>query len=500
MTQLYLISNEEANEFFLRQESYFNGELPSYFNFSKLLQEVNKIIKDKDINSFFEPNAKPSDFEDVNYMLVSNKDGKYAWRPLMLIHPILYVGLVNIITEKNNWDFLTTILFQNSLTCTNIESVGINFSPTQSTKSLQISKWVSEVETKSIILGLEFKYLFQTDIVDCYNSLYTHSIAWAIHGKATAKANRKDYNLIGNIIDRQLQSMAYGQTNGIPQGSVLMDFIAEIVLSYIDLQLHDRLIKLNITDYKIIRYRDDYRIFVNNPQEGETIIKELSEALQKMSMKINSDKTENDTNIIHFAIKKDKLAWIDSAKTFSSLQNELIGLSLFAAKHPNSGTVVRLLKSYYDKLFKEKGKKNQNDIQIQISIVTEIAMNNPRTYNISCAILSILISFIIEEDSKLEILEKIINKFKQLPNTGIMQVWLQRISYKIYPYSKFNEKLCEKVVNNKTKIWESDWLKKRLKNLIDTFDIVDREELKTLNNIVPNEEIDIFSNDYLSTY
>jgi hypothetical protein len=31
-----------------------------------------------------------------------------------------------------------------------------------------------------------------------------------------------------------MQGMNYGQTNGIPQGSVLMDFIAEMVLGYID--------------------------------------------------------------------------------------------------------------------------------------------------------------------------------------------------------------------------------------------------------------------------
>jgi hypothetical protein len=29
-----------------------------------------------------------------------------------------------------------------------------------------------------------------------------------------------------------MQGMNYGQTNGIPQGSVLMDFIAEMVLGF----------------------------------------------------------------------------------------------------------------------------------------------------------------------------------------------------------------------------------------------------------------------------
>jgi hypothetical protein len=37
------------------------------------------------------------------------------------------------------------------------------------------------VEQKSIELGLEYDYIFHTDIVDCYGAIYTHSISWAIH-------------------------------------------------------------------------------------------------------------------------------------------------------------------------------------------------------------------------------------------------------------------------------------------------------------------------------
>ena len=69
---------------------------------------------------------------------------------------------------------------------------------------------------------MEYEYLFQTDIVDCYSSIYTHSIAWALHDKEEVKKKLKEHsktdkNLIGNIIDYSLRSMSYGQTNGIPQ-------------------------------------------------------------------------------------------------------------------------------------------------------------------------------------------------------------------------------------------------------------------------------------------
>ena len=40
--------------------------------------------------------------------------------------------------------------------------------------------------------------------------------------------------------------MRYGQTNGIPQGSVLMDFISEMVLGYIDKLLEEKISNIKI--------------------------------------------------------------------------------------------------------------------------------------------------------------------------------------------------------------------------------------------------------------
>lgn len=87
--------------------------------------------------------------------------------------------------------------------------------------------------------------------------------------------------------------MSYGQSNGIPQGSVLMDFIAEIVLGYADLELSRSIEKYNIEqhqeqnkiqEYKIIRYRDDYRIFANSQNDVVKIAKLLTEVLQQLNL------------------------------------------------------------------------------------------------------------------------------------------------------------------------------------------------------------------------
>ena len=85
---------------------------------------------------------------------------------------------------------------------------------------------------------MDYECLSHTDITDCYGAIYTHSTAWALHGKGFMKKpeNRPRRNpaLLGNIVDDHLQDMSHGQTNGIPQGSVLMDFVAEMVLGYAD--------------------------------------------------------------------------------------------------------------------------------------------------------------------------------------------------------------------------------------------------------------------------
>lgn len=49
---------------------------------------------------------KYSERNNLNYEIVMNKSGDYSWRPLVLIHSVLYVDLVNILIEKNNWDKL----------------------------------------------------------------------------------------------------------------------------------------------------------------------------------------------------------------------------------------------------------------------------------------------------------------------------------------------------------------------------------------------------------
>jgi RNA-directed DNA polymerase len=100
------LSAKDARKYFLEPSNYCNIELPNYFQFGKLLKQVAKVLNGGSFQSH--KKSDPRDYESVNHLLYNNKDGKYAWRPLQIIHPVLYVSLVNEITNPDAWDIIKT--------------------------------------------------------------------------------------------------------------------------------------------------------------------------------------------------------------------------------------------------------------------------------------------------------------------------------------------------------------------------------------------------------
>lgn len=68
----------------------------------------------------------------------------------------------------------------------------------------QILEWWETTEQGALWLAQEFPIVVTTDIADCYPSIYTHSIAWALHGMQFAKCHKQD-NLLGNNIDKKFK-------------------------------------------------------------------------------------------------------------------------------------------------------------------------------------------------------------------------------------------------------------------------------------------------------
>ncbi|MBL8710765.1 MAG: RNA-directed DNA polymerase [Rhodospirillaceae bacterium] len=132
-----------------------------------------------------------------------------------------------------------------------------------------------------------YNFVCQTDIARYYHSIYTHSIAWAIHGKSVAKANRS-HALWGNTLDTLVRNAQDGQTIGIPVGPDTSRVIGEIVGASIDRQLKKR---IRPEPGQIARFVDDYSIGCNTSEDANRILIHLRKAINEFELDINYQKT-----------------------------------------------------------------------------------------------------------------------------------------------------------------------------------------------------------------
>lgn len=493
MKRIVDMSSSEARCFLLKTESYSTIPLPPYFDFSRVLKVAEKYIDGRKVVDV--SGAKSS--SRVNYVLLSNKDGSFGWRPLQLVNPILYVDLVQRITEDDNWCLICS-RFQYFQKIIEIECVSYPLETEKYSRDLAetILNWKSSFERKSITCALKYSVLVKTDISNCYGSVYTHSIAWALHGKDFMKerTNRNNKKLLGNIIDSRICGMQWGQTNGIPQGSVLMDFIVELILGYADERLSVRLREANVGTYKILRFRDDYRIFTNNTQDSRMIVQHLSSVLCDLNFKLNAEKTSTHSEIILNSLKGDVFDWMEKKDVVShlSIWENALYLYRHTVKYGVTGTIIVPLTSWCDRLRTEKIPRDL--IFPLLSIVSEIAFRNPKAYPPCMAAIAILIMKLPWSEAQ-EVGRIIRGKFNQLPNAGYLQIWLQRI----FPSNglalmQYQEELCGMV--NKCvgdKLWSFDWVKnERLKEEMASTWVVNEGVFKQISPLLSKEELHLF--------
>lgn len=477
------MDHNEARDFLLKPSSYVNINLPTYFDFSKVIDDAVEILNNcnNDLSSI---TTKYSYLDDINYKLAMNKDNLYDWRPLSIIHPVLYVQLVNIITEESFWSDLMN-RFKNCFQKDDrIKTFGIpveSIDKSSDKKETILSRW-EKFEQQSISYAMDYKYCIKTDVTNCYGSIYTHSIAWAIHGKDVMKASLEKSSkgksvkthFVGNDIDEKIRWMQNGQTNGMPQGSVLFDFIAEIILGYADKNLSERLD--SGTDFRIIRYRDDYRIFSNDKSEAENILKELSDVLVDLNMQFNSKKTEFVDDIIISSFKEDKLYWMSKESAIIQKEENTLHYNLSLQKHllqiyelnnrfPNSVSVTIALNNFLKRILSSVITL-PNDYRQIISIVLNIVLKSPNSVPVGAAIISNILGLINDFGELRDIISKINKKMDTLPNVGFIEIWMQRLNLLISKKKEYNDPLCNKVNDslcNKENdplntIWNSSWL------------------------------------------
>ena len=141
---------------------------------------------------------------------------------------------------------------------------------------------------KKVLRAAGYRYMLRSDISRFFPTIYTHSVPWALHGKATAKKSRSPTKHFGNLLDTALRQGQDEQTFGLPIGPDTSHIIAEAVATAVDLELKKRLKAFPAG----FRYVDDYYLFFSSVTEAETALAALVKALKDFELQVNFDKTE----------------------------------------------------------------------------------------------------------------------------------------------------------------------------------------------------------------
>lgn len=150
-------------------------------------------------------------------------------------------------------------------------------------------------------LEIMYSKMSSIDVSKCFDSIYTHSIAWATKSKTEAKSDTSA-ETFGGSFDRLMQLMNYNETNGIIIGPEVSRIFAEIILNRIDINVEAAVggnsgknsVKpyLKGKDYDVFRYVDNIYIFYNNDRVQKDIIGAIEHSLDEYKMSLNKSKFE----------------------------------------------------------------------------------------------------------------------------------------------------------------------------------------------------------------
>lgn len=141
---------------------------------------------------------------------------------------------------------------------------------------------------RRLLQGAGYRYVLRTDISRFFPTIYTHSIPWALHGKAASKRNtRPTPKFFGNLLDLATRQSQDGQTFGLSIGPDTSHIIAECIATSIDVDL-ERKLKGKLAGF---RYVDDYYLFFDTQDDAEKALAALVRCLRDFELQINFEKT-----------------------------------------------------------------------------------------------------------------------------------------------------------------------------------------------------------------
>ena len=199
-------------------------------------------------------------------------------RQLSLVNPVPHLHLAGLIA--GGWDEIQAHL-QGTECSAHTPQIGGNAPPQLFNQP--------EFERRKIDISAQHDNVVSADILRFYNALYTHAIAWALHGKDECKKMLRDGEkkgaLLGDLLDRGVRLGQESQSVGIPVGPYTSRIISEIVGVAMDAELkRDK--------HRAVRHVDDWHIGVMPSETPQKVIADIASACQKFGLDLNHAKTK----------------------------------------------------------------------------------------------------------------------------------------------------------------------------------------------------------------
>jgi len=241
-----------------------------------------------------------------------------------ILNPILAVRMAVVISEhwgkfRRKLSEKKNCLFETSLPI--IDQEGLRY----------LSPALTHTKLSTVLESIHLIYpsLIKFDIQSFYPSIYTHSLEWAMVGKAAAKRKcdscsekqKKAYKA-GQQLDSAIRNGQNKETYGLPIGPDSSFLAAELVGKSIALNLVSELKKSGLDDFFLVRHVDDFALFVTGDvQRAVGVVRRVLRAWNLLPNELKIDISENS--------HEGKSNWTYKLSSFSS-DGEIIERSLSA--------------------------------------------------------------------------------------------------------------------------------------------------------------------------
>jgi len=269
----YYLPSDRHFEEALTRWNYFpnqkdSSELPPCFTSRRFTPEIAYELASKPLDA----TRKKFWFDLTDYRVTRYNN---ISRSLGILHPLGYSRLFKKIVEHRE-EIVTLIESKQS---------AIQIEEHIDGRMIIMNYEDHETRTKTALedtFGKKFRA--HTDISNCFGSIYTHSLEWAIQGYETAKQNLLTRTAHwSSELDQAFRNTKRNETLGLPIGPAASNIAVETILCRIDKILERRFV--------FTRYIDDYTAYCATHDEAQDFIRALSQELAQYRLNLNLNKT-----------------------------------------------------------------------------------------------------------------------------------------------------------------------------------------------------------------